>query len=276
MSNYDWIISKEHTFGLVKAILPWLLAVASAILTVAITLGEASPWFRRTLFSALAVYGVALVFSILVWHLDRSIHGDLAVDGAKLTALKKAVLSSLVVWADRLKDDISESANVRITIYGYDKTTDVFIPVIRRCRNPDLQALHRNSYPRAEGLIAKVWQSGSGRFECLAKKDLQKRLRQQHLEETGIPGEAYDELLMKPFSMIGVALARGDETCGVVIVESDSQDVNIAGGLDKLKRHPRVEDVARVISETKGLLSDLRDDQEYNTHIKVESAGSPG
>jgi len=269
-SALDWVISKEHILGIAKGALPIILTGASAMLAVVPVLGAQSPGFWLLFWFALAMYLVAIVLSFVVWHLDKGIRSSSTIDMAKLAALRKAVMSSLVIYADKLKNVIFDSPHVRITIYGYDKEADVFIPVMRRCRNPDLQALHRDSYPRAEGLISQVWQSGSGSFECLAKKDLQAKLRQQHLEETGINGRTYDDLPMKPFSMIGVALLRENDTYGVIILESDSQDVNIAHGLDTLRNHPSVEDITRLVSDTRTMLRDLRDDQEYNTHTRAD------
>lgn len=266
--QYDWVISKENVLRLAQGTLPFVLAAASVALTVASTLGVASVWFWRLFWCALVVYAVAMALSIIVWHLDQSLHRNSQIDLAKLAALEKTVMSSLVACADQLRDAILDNPHVRITIYGYYKGTDAFIPVMRRCKNPDLQALHRSSYPRDEGIISQVWQAGSGSFECLAKNSLQKQLKQQHLARTGISGDTYDDLSMKSTSMIGVSLVRENDPCGVIVIESDSQDVNVANGLDALRSHPLVNEAARIVFDTRNMLPDLRDNQEYNTHAR--------
>ena len=69
---------------------------------------------------------------------------------------------------------------------------------------------------------------------------------------------------MKSTSMIGVSLRHENDAYGVIIVESDSQDDDVAERLDVLVGHEIVGQIARIVYGTRGMLRELRDSREYN------------
>ena len=251
-----WKISKESVLSAINLALPIILSVASGLLFV-------------VFWGGFGLFMVAIVGSVAAWVLNRGLHGSQQTVVEKLGWQRHAIMSTLATQTDQLKITISTSPHVRVTVFGHDTVNDQFIPIMRRCGNPDLQRIHREFIPHGEGVIGQVWQSGGGNFECRAKRNSDKYLRQQHLA-TGISGTVYDNLAMKPFSMIGVALRYENESYGVVIVESDSQDVNVAQQGDTLLAATEIVSITRIVMGMRSMLGDLRDDREYNTKVPCD------
>lgn len=137
-----------------------------------------------------------------------------------------------------------EGHSDRLSVYAFHDGE--FFMVARHSKSPVFKARRRASYPADQGAIGKAWLADHG--QALVNMPASKQQWNKSAKRQGISDEAIAGMKMRSLGLGGHRLEAGDQSVGVLMIESETYSRIQQDHLDKLADSHIVATIAELVA----------------------------
>lgn len=142
----------------------------------------------------------------------------------------------VITWLKGSSRQLKLNTKTRVTIYYY--VQEHFYLLARYSTNPILAEVHRQKFPRNQGVISKAWEHGF----CVDTNEIpdyhtNKENYNNYMNATyGYSEVNVDKLTMKSCQYVAIAITEADRNIGVIVFETEQKGYFTKSKVTEIKR----------------------------------------